>query len=302
VPQLIQVDLTGNYLNLRTESAASEIIDSLEGKVSFTLDDQRDIWSQIADAGLERAIRNYFGMDSDEAIAQWHWEAMSSLTAAGYGIEDISQLTLASNLGTLSLAGNQITDTSSLETLQSLTDLDLSNDPDLYPEMENSITDISGLAGIETLSTLSLKGNQVTDVSPLLRMRNLGAINLDGNPLDLREGSDTLRLLEVLMERGTDVSYDDRYRTGKSEGIALVESDPGAYDLFTENQIRGLALGKPTVELHEAGKFELKLNVYESVDLIEWLPGNGSFEEIDGQFIWKPTTPGDTLFYTIEAQ
>ncbi len=301
LPALYQVDLTGNYLDLRLGSASSEIIDSLSGQVSFTLGDQRDIWSHITDPGLERAIREHFNLLPDEAITQLHWENLSGLIAPGFGIEDISELTLANNLVGLNLMGNRITDTSALSVLEDLRIVNLSNS-EAFPEMGNMVDDLSVFQNSDGLEVLYLDGNLVSDLSPLLGMRNLERIDLDGNPLDLREGSDTVRLLAVLQERGTSVTYDDRYRTGKSDGITLVESNPSAYDLFTENQLRGLALGKPTLELNDQGKFELKLDVYESVNLIEWFPGSGSFEEVDGQFIWKPTNPGDTLFYTIEAQ
>jgi len=153
------------------------------------------------------------------------------------------------------------------------------------------------LTAASDLNSLELAGHAITDLSPLLQMRNLDLLNLDANQLDLREGSETVRLLEALIARGTQVTYDDRYR----KGIEEVQTNPSSYSLFTESQLRGLAIGKPTLEQVD-GQFQLQLDVYESVDLTEWLPGQGSFLEEDGQLIWKPTNPGNTRFYTIEAQ
>jgi len=202
----------------------------------------------------------------------------------------------------VTLVGNRIVDASALSELDSLQVVNLSNSPENFPEMGNEVDNLSVFANNENLRTLNLRDNRVSDVSPLQGMRNLDYINLDGNPLDLRENSDTVRLLTVLQERGTVVFYDDRYRDGQSDGIEAVQSNPQAYSLFTEDQLRGLAMGKPTLELDAEGQFQLKLDVYESINLIDWLPGQGSFEQVDGQFIWKPANPGNTHFYTIEAQ
>ncbi len=294
---LSEVNLSGNYLDTRAGSAVDALVQAFPNPNIFDLSDQRDIWNHISDAGLERAIRNQLNLSPDQAITQADWEALTSLVAKGYAIEDIDSLSLASELGVAVLAGNHISDPSVLANLERLGFIDLSNAPKLFPELENTVTDLSSFAGLTNLERLYLNNNQVADVSSLLRMGALDVLILDGNPLDLRENSDTVRLLEALIARGTDVVYDDRYRSG----LAEVQDNPQEYNLYEEAQLRGLALGKPTLEQVD-GSFQLQLDVFESTDLIEWLPGQGSFEEVEGQLIWTPTNPGNTKFYSIEAQ
>ena len=294
---LSEVNLSGNYLDTRAGSAVDAVVQAFPNPNIFDLSDQRDIWNRISDAGLERAIRNQLNLSPDQAITQADWEALTSLVAKGYAIEDIDSLGLASDLEVAALAGNNISDPSVLADLERLGLIDLSNAPEVFPELENAVTDLSIFAGLTNLERLYLKNNQVTDVSPLLEMRSLDYLILDGNPLDLREGSGTVRLLEALIARGANVFYDDRYRSG----LAEVQENPQDYNLYEESQLRGLALGKPTLEAVD-GQFQLQLDVFESTDLIEWLPGQGSFEEVEGQLIWTPTNPGNTKFYSIEAQ
>ncbi|WPJ98150.1 leucine-rich repeat domain-containing protein [Coraliomargarita algicola] len=296
IQTLQNVNLSGNYLDTREGSSVDAVLQML-GYVFVDLSNQRDIWNHISDAGLERAIRNQLNLSPDQAITQADWEALRLLVAKGYAIEDIDSLSLASELGVAVLAGNNISDPSVLANLERLGLIDLSNAPEVFPELENAVTDLSTFAGLTNLERLYLMNNQVADVSPLLEMRALNYLMLDGNPLDLREDSDTVRLLEALIARGTNVFYDDRYRSG----LAEVQDNPQAYGLFEEAQLRGLALGKPILEQVD-GAFQLQLDVFESTDLIEWLPGQGSFQEVEGQLIWTPTNPGTTKFYSIEAQ
>ncbi|MDQ8209593.1 hypothetical protein QEH52_18865 [Coraliomargarita sp. SDUM461003] len=297
IQTLQNVNLSGNYLDTREGSSVDAVLQQMPEHTDFDVSDQRDIWNHISDAGLERAIRNQLNLSPDQAITQADWEALRLLVAKGYAIEDIDSLALASELEVAVLAGNIISDPSVLADLERLGLIDLSNAPEVFPELENAVTDLSSFAGLTNLERLYLKNNQVADVSPLLQMRALNYLMLDGNPLDLRENSDTVRLLEALIARGTNVFYDDRYRSG----LAEVQDNPQDYNLYEEAQLRGLALGKPTLEQVD-GSFQLQLDVFESTDLIEWLPGQGSFQEVDGQLIWTPTNPGATKFYSIEAQ
>ena len=79
-----------------------------------------------------------------------------------------------SDLTTLNLSGNDLTDVSFLERLTSLTELDLSR---------NQLTDVSFLEGLTSLTELDLSRNQLTDVSFLEGLTSLAKLNLSHNQL-----------------------------------------------------------------------------------------------------------------------
>lgn len=82
---------------------------------------------------------------------------------------EIGRLT---ELTSLKLADNRITDISALAALSKLVSLDLS---------DNDVNDISPLAGLSELRTLHLDGNRkITDLSPLYSLNNLTMLTMGG--------------------------------------------------------------------------------------------------------------------------
>ncbi|MEG4360589.1 leucine-rich repeat domain-containing protein, partial [Microcoleus sp. C2C6] len=86
----------------------------------------------------------------------------------------ISFLGSLTNLTTLNLNNNQITDISFLGSLTNLTTLNLNN---------NQITDISFLGLLTNLTTLYLNFNQITDISALRKLTNLTTLDLNFNQI-----------------------------------------------------------------------------------------------------------------------
>ena len=84
--------------------------------------------------------------------------------------EDIKELYKMTNLTSLSLSGNQISDISALKNLTNLTWLSLYN---------NQIDDISALKKLTNLTCLDLNGNQISDISTLKKLTNLKVLALD---------------------------------------------------------------------------------------------------------------------------
>jgi internalin A len=82
---------------------------------------------------------------------------------------ELSQLT---NLTSVDLYNNKITDISPLRLLISLTALDLS---------ENKFTDISSLQSLTNLATLVLSNNQITNIRPPQSLINLDTLYLENN-------------------------------------------------------------------------------------------------------------------------
>ena len=101
----------------------------------------------------------------------------TSIDCTGQGLQEISFLTSYSNLQSVRLAANSLTNISPFqytESWRTMTYLDLSS---------NFISDITPLAGLTGLVTLNLSDNLITDITPLYGLTNLRELYLGGNPL-----------------------------------------------------------------------------------------------------------------------
>ena len=111
-------------------------------------------------------------------------------------------LEAANNLTELFLANNSISDISPLAGLNNLTLLSLDYNP---------ISDISALSGLINLIWLSLLGNSISDLSPLVANTGLGqgdAIIVNGNPLN---NASINTHIPALQRRGVRVDFDDPF-------------------------------------------------------------------------------------------
>jgi len=99
---------------------------------------------------------------------------LTSLYADNTHISDLSGLESASNLLTLSLAGNTIRSLISLQNLTSLAWLNLNSD---------LVTDVSSLAGLSNLEYLDLSWNPVTNFAALSGLTNLTTLHLAGDAI-----------------------------------------------------------------------------------------------------------------------
>ncbi len=101
---------------------------------------------------------------------------LTTLNLSHNKITDISFLKDLTNLTTLNLSNNQITNYSFLKYLTNLTTLYLYN---------NKITDISFLKDLTKLTKLDLSYNQITDISFLKNFTNLTDLNLSNNQIKI---------------------------------------------------------------------------------------------------------------------
>ena len=119
------------------------------------------------DAGLDAAIRQALGKRTGQQIAVEDLADLTSLSANDKGISNLSGIELCSNLTTLSLFGNQISDLIPLGSLTNLTSLiGISN---------NQISDISPLTSLPNLTHVYLGGNKLNQESIELHVPNLKA-------------------------------------------------------------------------------------------------------------------------------
>ena len=126
---------------------------------------------------------------------------LQSLGLIGNQISDISLLANLTNLQGLGLSGNQISNISALANLTKLQSLALS---------ANQIRDISPLVNLINLQYLDLIGNQINEISPLVSNNGLGqgdVVHLENNLLDLTPGSDDMKNIQILQNRGVTVYY-----------------------------------------------------------------------------------------------
>ena len=195
------------------------------------------------DKNLEKAIRDALDKPAGEAITPAELAVLTVLPARELGITDLSGIEYCTNLTELDLDYNQISDLSPLTSLTSLTLLQLNynqiNDLSLLVSLtnltelrlqanqisdisplasltnlhwlrlaNNQISDISALASHTNLVVLELHYNQISDISPLVENSGLsGNLQLVSNNLDLSEGSEDLKNIRILEERGVEVQY-----------------------------------------------------------------------------------------------
>ena len=127
------------------------------------------------DPALEAAVRAAIGVPSGN-IHQSDLIPITSFSATGLGIVDLTGMEYWTSLTGLGLSYNSIVDISPLAGLTALTLLDLSG---------NSIVDISPLAGLTALNWLNLGGNSIVDISPLVGVMASGNQIINGNPLNV---------------------------------------------------------------------------------------------------------------------
>jgi len=125
----------------------------------------------FADPNLKTAVEAELGITNPTATEML---ALTDLTANDKGIIGLTGLEQATNLKTLSLSGNQISDISALADLTKLIELDLG---------WNKINDITVLAGLNRLQYLSIHRNRISSISAITNLMSLKYLNLNGNPL-----------------------------------------------------------------------------------------------------------------------
>ncbi|MFP4484624.1 MAG: CotH kinase family protein [Spirochaetaceae bacterium] len=169
----------------------------------------------FSDAGIERAVRSALQRE-DASIYLTDLEQITHLDAARYGIRDISEIDMLSNLRTLDLSGNEIESLRPLRELERLeelrlADFGLESADEVIPEhdgrfptlvrlnLENnrSLRDIEALSRLTALQNLSLRNTAVDDIQVIGELTALRVLDLRETPLagvDL----DALRRLTAL--------------------------------------------------------------------------------------------------------
>ncbi len=130
---------------------------------------------EIPDPNLRAALEGEFGKSEGQPITVGDMASLTSFAATGTRILSIRGLEYATNATKLSLYENSIWDLSPIAGLDKLEVLEL---------WENIITSVEPLRGLESLHELHLGGNAISDVEPLLDVPNLEILHLWSNNLD----------------------------------------------------------------------------------------------------------------------
>ena len=131
---------------------------------------------EIPDAYLRALISYSLGKARDAPITRADMATLTSLrhtpSTGRWEINNLTGLEFATNLDTLNLFGNNISDITALSKLTNLTRLSLGY---------NQISDIAALAGLTNLTYLSLSGNRISDISALAGLTKLEVLWLSWN-------------------------------------------------------------------------------------------------------------------------
>ena len=123
--------------------------------------------------------------------------ALKELTVRTNTITPLAGLT---NLTSLFIRGNQITDLTPLKGLTNLTRLAVPN---------NQISDLKPLAGLTNLTFVDLHDNQISDITPLKGLTNLTTLYLNHNKItDIKPLAGLTHLTELRLSGCYDVTFD----------------------------------------------------------------------------------------------
>ena len=153
--------------------------------------------SIIPDPNLATAVRETLSLGINDDITQVNIQRLTSLSALGRRITNLTGLEHATKLTTLDIGSNQISDVSPLIALTNLNRLFLGR---------NNISDVSALAALTNLEELSLHGNNISDVSALAALTNLEELSLHGNNISDVSALAALTNLEELYLYNNNIS------------------------------------------------------------------------------------------------
>jgi len=125
----------------------------------------------FADANLKAEVAAELGVSNPTAADML---GLSSLSAWGLSISDLTGLEYATNLEYLDLSSNLISDLTPLDGLTNLEELYL---------WDNQISDPAPLAALTNLTGLDLGSNQISNLTPLAGLTNLKWLYLSGNQI-----------------------------------------------------------------------------------------------------------------------
>ena len=129
---------------------------------------------EIPDANLRAAVADALGARAADPLTTAQLRLLLDLRVADAGVATLDGLEWATNLATLVLTDNAISELGPLADMRWLEELEL---------FQNNVADLEPLAALTRLRTLGLARNNVVNVSALADLADLERLNLGANPL-----------------------------------------------------------------------------------------------------------------------
>ncbi|QIK69393.1 LPXTG cell wall anchor domain-containing protein [Erysipelothrix sp. HDW6C] len=150
------------------------------------------------DQNLAEAVAVTLGYSSvDENLTTEDVQKLTILKANDAGIKSLEGIQILTNIRSITLQRNEITNLSPLDSLPKLIGLDLSSNNisdigtlETIPSLisiafsDNQISDISALAPLTKLKTVYLSRNLITDMSPLAGLVSIATLSLESNKIE----------------------------------------------------------------------------------------------------------------------
>src|SRR5581483_1365195 len=127
----------------------------------------------LADPGLDWALRMRLGRP-EGALTAYDLTSLTSLSLYGNGIQVLSGLEAASNLRSLDISFNPITNYSGLNSLTNLQSLIAEGD---------GLTNLQAMSTLTMLTNLDVSDNSISDCNGLDNLSLLSTLLINGNPL-----------------------------------------------------------------------------------------------------------------------
>ena len=192
--------LRGN-MNLTNVKLLVKLKETSRTSIDITLPRPVTFRDEYLAARLREALNSLstLTLQDDDLIFPEDMEMLTTFTASGAEIVNLTGLETATGLATLNLSDNQIVSLSPLARLMNLKTLNLSS---------NSISSLSSLSRLTGLTTLNLNMNRISSVSSLSKLEALEELNLADNSissLTALVGLSSLTALDLSDNRITDV-------------------------------------------------------------------------------------------------
>lgn len=166
---------------------------------------QADTPVHFADSNLKAVVEDALWLDNPTATDML---TLDYLNAGNCGITDLAGLEYATNLQTLFIRWNSISDISALAYLTNLVFLD-AHAQDAHAQSGFGISDLSPLSELARLETLILRDNSIKDISPLSGLTSLRTLHLEWNGIEdisALAGMAHLEKLNLAFNRISDLS------------------------------------------------------------------------------------------------
>ncbi len=170
-------------------------------------------------------------------VADWYGFVVDSTTVKRGNIVDVSDLAKLTNLKTLCISAQKITDISPLFEMEGLVELDVECNP---------ITSLEGIEKLTNLKKLNLCGTDVKDLTPLNKLENLKILSFEQSKVTIAPSAELLSRVESLcvnscklpnVGKHTDYNFDMRNANGREVRDLSFLDDVESFDSLNASDL-----------------------------------------------------------------